>query len=202
MRLRGGGPHGPPPRRASGGIVRRVPFVVWLVPGIVLLPLLSGRWFTSPGWVKVALAAAAIALPSVLVVLRYRSEPDPDDTEFARRRRAAFGVVVFAVVAVTWMAGGVDVVTEAPLDPGGAGEAVRYDVTVQLPPGGSLRDLEAVGSGVRAFFPRPDNPRIHRILLAQTLTESEIDLLVRWRLPVWRSAGDVSVSVVPVADDG
>jgi hypothetical protein len=182
--------------------VSRVPFVVWLVPGIVVLPLLSGRWFTAPGWVKVGLAVVAIALPTVLVLLRYRSEPDPDDVEFARRRRAAFAIAILAVVSATWMVGGVDVATELPLDPGGNDESVRYDVTVVLPPGGSLRDLEPVGSGVRAFFPRPDNPRIHRLLLAQPLADGEIDLLVKWRLPVWRSTGDVSVSVVPVAEGG
>lgn len=181
--------------------MKRVPFAVWLVPAVVLLPLLSGRLFAAPSWLKLGLIAAALVVPVAIVVVRYWSEPEPSDREFLRRRRAAFAVAVLVAVSVTWMAGGVDLENGVPLDAPGGDDAVRFDVTVALPPGGSLRDLEPVGPGVRAFYPRPEDPRIYRLLLAEPPGPGDVELLVRWRLPIWRNAGDVTVSVVPV-DEG
>lgn len=181
--------------------MKRVSFVVLLAPTIVVLPLVSGRLFTTPAWFKVGLVIATLAIPGAVVLDRYREELDPESSEYLRRRRKASGVVTVAVIATVWMVGGVDLETEVPLDLVGAAvgtDVERFDLSVELPARGSLRDLEAVGSGVRVFFPRPDNPRIQRLVLDRPPDGNDIDLIVRWRLPVWADPGDVSVMVVPV----
>lgn len=185
--------------------MKRVPFVLLLAPTIVVLPLVSGRIFTTPAWFKVGLVIATLAIPGAVVLDRYREELDPESTEYLRRRHKASGVVTLAVMATVWMVGGVDLETEVPLDLVGAtadGDASRFELSIELPARGSLRDLEPVGEGVRVFFPRPDNPRIHRLVLDEPPSDNDIDLIVRWRLPVWADTGDVSVSVVPVDETG
>ncbi len=182
----------------------RIPFALLLVPTIALLPLLSGRLFNSPAWLKVGLLAAALALPATAVMARYRVELDPEGAEFLRRRRVAAALITLMAVAAVWMVGGVDLENEVPLDLVGSGEAnaTRFDVAVELPARGSLRDLEAVGGGVRVFFPKPDNPRIQRLVLDAPPVGNDIDLIVRWRLPVWADVGEVAVAVVAVDEAG
>lgn len=184
--------------------MRRMPFAPLLVPGIVVLPLVSGRLLDSPAWLKLGLVAVALALPTVVVAFRYTTELDSADPEFLRRRRAAFTLIALLVVSTVWMVGGVDLENEVPLRTLAVvdDEAVRYDLTVALPPGGSLRDLRAVGRGVRAFFPTPGDPRIYRILLSAPPADTDVDILVTWRLPVWRETGAVAVMAVAVAEDG
>lgn len=185
--------------------MKRVPFVLLLAPTIAVLPLVSGRLFTTPAWFKVGLVIATLAIPGAVVLDRYREVLDPESTEYLRRRRRASAVVTLAVIATVWMVGGVDLETEVPLDlVGVAGDTdvPRFDLSIELPARGSLRDLEPVGPGVRVFFPRPDNPRIQRLVLDTPPAGNDIDLIVRWRLPVWADPGDVSVAVEPVDETG
>lgn len=169
-----------------------------------MLPLLSGRLFAAPSWLKLGLLAVALGLPTIIVVVRYWSEPEPSDEEFVLRRRAAFALVALLVVSAVWMVGVVDLESQIPLETVTAGdeEVTRFDVSVRLPPGGSLRDLTPTGGRVKAFFPRPDNPRLYRLALWEPSVTNNIDLQVSWQLPAWRSVGDVQVSIVPVEESG
>lgn len=177
----------------------RVPFAIWLLPGLVLLPLFSGPLLDRPSWVKVGLASAGIALPGVVVVARYLAAPEPSEEEVPRRRLAVAGVIVLAVFTAVWMVGVVEHETRLGLDTVGAAndQTVDFDVFVRLPSGALLDDVAPVGGRVKVFYPDPDDPSRHRLLLWEPPVTNDVDLIVTWRLPVWRTVGEVTVSIAP-----
>jgi len=183
--------------------MRRIPFALWLLPALVSLPLVGGPLLDTPALFKVSLVAAMLAVPSMIVVARYRSHPDPSDTEIVRRRLAVSGVVVVTVFAVVWMVGSVDHETRVTLElvAVGGGETARFDLSARPPAGGLLRDVVTVGGSVKAFFPSPDDPSRYRLSLWEEATVDDIDLVVTWRLPIWRSVGEVTISIEAVAPD-
>jgi hypothetical protein len=101
------------------------------------------------------------------------------------------------------MVGGTDHVTVVPLDVAAAeGDPLRFDVELELQEGAMLRDVEIIGGRVRVFYAIPNSRSRYRLSLWEPPTADDIDLEVTWRLPIWRTVGDVSVSFEVAADDG
>lgn len=189
---------------ALGWILRRLPFPLWFVPGVAALLVISGRFRDSEGWVKVGLALAGLALPSYLVVARYFSDRSPSEPELLRRRLAVMTLAVFAVIGLVWMVGGIDHVTPFTLDTVGAAtgsDATVFHVDVELPPGASLVDVDAVGGRIKVLTPELYRPGRYRLSLWEAPTANDIAIEVSWRIPLWRDPGEVDISIAAASTE-